>query len=140
MPLMLQVHLTNAAIAYPSNTKGRRLTSVTSRKLDALDDAYDNGNDPARSRLTWSLRPFLQHLAREGADVVGVWRRVEAALIKTVLAAQALQRLPHRHPGSCLDLFGVDVMFDQNLRPYVQIGCFYHSSAHHYWSFLLGAR
>ena len=48
-----------------------------------------------------------------------LWSRVESALVKTVLAAQALQRLPRRRPGSCVDLFGVDVMFDTDLAPYV---------------------
>ena len=39
-------------------------------------------------------------------DVSALWSRVESALVKTVLAAQALQRLPRRRPGSCVDLFG----------------------------------
>ena len=50
--------------------------------------------------VAWG-RPFLEHLRGEGADVSSVWARVESALVKTVLTAQALQRLPKRHPGSC---------------------------------------
>ena len=29
-------------------------------------------------------------------------------------------RLPKRHPGSCIDLFGFDVMFDTALKPYAR--------------------
>ena len=29
---------------------------------DALEAGYDSGGDPDKSYLTWSLRPFLQHL------------------------------------------------------------------------------
>ena len=86
---------------------------------------------------------------------IQVWAGVEAAVVKTVLTAQALQRytrtpegtpthhyartrqqqqssplrclfmsncrrLPKRHPGSCIDLFGFDVMFDTALKPYAR--------------------
>eukprot|EP01047_Picozoa_sp_COSAG01_P073116 COSAG01_NODE_11821_length_1853_cov_1.941277_3_plen_91_part_00 len=32
------------------------------------EGAYDAGGDPGKSWLTWSLRPFLQHLQREGRN------------------------------------------------------------------------
>ena len=41
--------------------------------------------------ISWSLRPFLEHLKGEGADIRAVWGHVKSALVKTVLTAQALQ-------------------------------------------------
>lgn len=111
------VHLTNAAIAHPANKKGTKLKSSSQDQLEA---EYDNGGDDARSWLTcalnscalectdadlgrlallngcllvisWSLRPFLEHLKGEGVDTSGVWGNVKSALVKTVLTAQALQ-------------------------------------------------
>ena len=41
--------------------------------------------------VSWSLRPFLEHLRGEGVDIKAVWGRVHSALVKTVLTAQALQ-------------------------------------------------
>ena len=58
-------------------------------------------------------------MSAQGVDVMALWAKVEAAMVKTVLAAQALQRLPKRRPGSCVDLFGFDVMFDTALNPFV---------------------
>lgn len=44
----------------------------------------------------WSLRPFLEHVVGQGVDIKAVWNRVESALVKTVLTAQAL-KVRHRH-------------------------------------------
>ena len=80
---------------------------------------------------SWSLRPFLEHLRAEGADVaavrlpnqphpavsdrpahcplsgsvvstvcIQVWAGVEAAVVKTVLTAQALQRYTRTPEGT----------------------------------------
>lgn len=37
-------------------------------------DRYDTGGDDERSRLTWTLRPFLEQLQREGKDADAVLR------------------------------------------------------------------
>jgi hypothetical protein len=109
---------------------------------------------PDRFHPAVSDRPA--HCPLSGSAVaavcIQVWAGVEAAVVKTVLTAQALQRytrliegtpthhwrtrqqqqssplrclfmsncrrLPKRHPGSCIDLFGFDVMFDTALKPY----------------------
>ena len=41
--------------------------------------------------VSWSLRPFIEHLKGEGVNISAVWGRVRSALVKTVLTAQALQ-------------------------------------------------
>ena len=61
---------------------------------------------PTASRYRLKLRGVPGPRQAEGVDVSALWSRVESALVKTVLAAQALQRLPRRRPGSCVDLFG----------------------------------
>ena len=48
----VQVHLTNAAMM-------KHAVDDTARDL-----AYDQGGDHERSRLTWTLRPFLEQLNR----------------------------------------------------------------------------
>lgn len=42
-------------------------------------DRYDAGGDHERSRLTWTLRPFLEHLQREGKNADAVLRSTSVA-------------------------------------------------------------
>jgi hypothetical protein len=62
------IHLTNAAMI-----KGAALTPE-------LDKAYNTGGDTERSRLAWSLRPFLEELQREHRDVAGVLSKLSDAV------------------------------------------------------------
>ena len=91
----VQVHLTNAAMM--KGAKGNH----------AADQAYDHGGDHERSRLTWTMRPFLEHLVREGKDPDAVLAEVEDAVVKVVLSGQAKQPFAYRRPGTCYDMFGI---------------------------------
>lgn len=65
-----QVHLTNAAVARPATNRKQKGTHAAQDELEAQ---YDNGGDDAKSHLTWSLRPFLEHMAAQGVDVTALW-------------------------------------------------------------------
>eukprot|EP01047_Picozoa_sp_COSAG01_P073117 COSAG01_NODE_11821_length_1853_cov_1.941277_4_plen_140_part_00 len=52
--------------------------------------------------------------------MTAIFAEVRSALVRTVLSAQALAPLPRRHAGTCMDVFGFDVMFDSGMsQPYV---------------------
>lgn len=74
-------------------------------------------------RLQWS-RPCSQHRHCSGTPerpkahpptIRGLVSSSRAHHCDIVLNRR---RLPKRHPGSCIDLFGFDVMFDTALKPY----------------------
>ena len=44
-----------------------------------------------------------------------IFAGVRAALVRTIMSGQALAPFPRRHCGTCMDVFGVDVMFDSSM-------------------------
>ncbi|CAL4124144.1 unnamed protein product [Meganyctiphanes norvegica] len=71
----------------------------------------------------WSLSAFLRHLKSQNVDTVTLMRNVENVVTRTILAAsanmkEASERLL-KHLNNCFELYGFDIMFDKNLKPWV---------------------
>lgn len=70
--------------------------------------------------VKWSLRAANGQLAAQGVDVPELWRRVEALLLKAFVCGEDLV-------GACpnaFELFGVDVIVDEDARCPCLLACF----------------
>ncbi|XP_063692445.1 uncharacterized protein LOC134824471 [Bolinopsis microptera] len=79
-------------------------------------DIEDYGNK-------WSMSALLRYLKSEGYDTATMMMRVEDLIIKTLLSAEVpianacRMFLPHRE--NCFELFGFDVIFDEDKKPWL---------------------
>ncbi|CAL4122313.1 unnamed protein product, partial [Meganyctiphanes norvegica] len=100
------IHLTNYSV--------NKFHSNYVQNEDAEVD--DQGNK-------WSLSAFLRHLKSQGIDTGALMRSVEDVIIKSLLAASYQMNTATNmfvpHPKNCFELYGFDILIDNQLKPWV---------------------
>ena len=81
---------------------------------DASADDYGN---------KWSLSALRRCLARNGVDCAALFARINSLIVKTLVAVEpsvvACCRRYCAHRSNCFELFGFDVLIDENLKPWL---------------------
>jgi tubulin polyglutamylase TTLL5 len=111
----------------PSNY-GNLFMHLTNYSINKLSPHYVACSDTEVEDYgnKWSLSALLQHLTAEGRDVAALMACIEDVIIKTLLAVQepivsAVRRhVPHGAQSVCGELYGFDILLDEDLRPWVR--------------------
>ncbi|KAK3235051.1 hypothetical protein CYMTET_54723 [Cymbomonas tetramitiformis] len=87
-----------------------------------FNESAEDGSDGSK----WSLSGLREWMSAAGEDFEEAWRRIEDLTVKTLISIQPILQhnyrsvLPPENDGfSCFELLGLDVMFDNKLKPWL---------------------
>ncbi|KAG7210946.1 hypothetical protein KM043_016320 [Ampulex compressa] len=99
------MHLTNYSI---------NKTSATYTSNDCVDSCTGH---------KWTLRALWSYLERENVNVTKLWATIKDMVVKTMIAGElpisSLMKSNVTSRYCCYELFGVDVLLDENLKPWL---------------------
>ena len=98
---------------------------MTNYSVNKKSDKYVRCDDPDVEDYgnKWSLSALLRYLNNEGKDTFSLMMHIEEVIIKAILsvesplASAARMFIPNR--GNCFEVFGFDILVDEDLRPWV---------------------
>uniref|UniRef100_A0A671KB03 Tubulin polyglutamylase TTLL4-like n=1 Tax=Sinocyclocheilus anshuiensis TaxID=1608454 RepID=A0A671KB03_9TELE len=83
----------------------------------------NNSDDKACQGHKWALKALWQYLGSQGISTTLIWEKIKDMVIKTIIASDpyvnSLVKMHVCSPYSCHELFGFDIMLDENLKPWV---------------------
>uniref|UniRef100_A0A0X3NPH5 Tubulin--tyrosine ligase-like protein 5 n=3 Tax=Schistocephalus solidus TaxID=70667 RepID=A0A0X3NPH5_SCHSO len=98
------------------------LTNYSVNKLNH-DFVHNDDADVEDFGNKWSLGALLRYLRNEGKDTAGLMLRIEDIIIKSFLAVESpiVSACHLFQPGknNCFELYGFDIIVDENLRPWL---------------------
>lgn len=131
------VHLTNFSInkrnvkAYVKN-EGRAAsrTQAASTEREGADEPSSKvEEDPEQeSSSKWSLKFLRSYLQKHGGSPKELWAACKDVIIKTILCAEPSIVAEMNKCGArqkcCFEVYGFDIMFDANMKPWVlEVNC-----------------
>ncbi|KAM4608469.1 tubulin monoglutamylase TTLL4 [Polymixia lowei] len=103
------------------SNKFMHLTNYSVNKKNA--EYQSNSDDKACQGHKWALKALWQYLGAKGINTTLIWEKIKDIVIKTIIASDpyvnTLLKMHLRSAYSCHELFGFDIMLDENLKPWV---------------------
>ncbi|XP_072541768.1 tubulin monoglutamylase TTLL4 [Salminus brasiliensis] len=115
-----------ASCKYSSSMKSlsNKFMHLTNYSVNKKNSEYQtNSDDKACQGHKWALKALWQYLGSKGVNTTLIWEKIKDMVIKTIIASDpyvnSLVKMHLRSPYSCHELFGFDIMLDENLKPWV---------------------
>ncbi|XP_054008645.1 tubulin monoglutamylase TTLL4-like [Hylaeus anthracinus] len=114
-----------ASVRYVRDTNlSDKYMHLTNTSVNKLNPAYVS-NDGVNSFKShkWSLGCLWSRLREEGVDVAELWSKIKDIVVKTVIAAESSMNAAIKEnlvsSYACYELYGFDVLLDENLKPWL---------------------
>lgn len=115
-----------ASRKYSSSVKSLsdRFMHLTNYSINRYNSEYRTNNDSgACTGHKWSLKALWTYLKKRDVDVVEIMERIKDLIVKTIISADAyvnvLTKANVRRKFCVHELFGFDVILDEQCKPYI---------------------
>uniref|UniRef100_A0AAQ6I9F6 Tubulin tyrosine ligase-like family, member 4 n=1 Tax=Anabas testudineus TaxID=64144 RepID=A0AAQ6I9F6_ANATE len=115
-----------ASCKYSSSMKtlSNKFMHLTNYSVNKKNSEYQtNSDDKACQGHKWALKALWQYLGSRGINTTLIWEKIKDIVIKTIIASEpyvnSLLKMHVRTSYSCHELFGFDIMLDENLKPWI---------------------
>ncbi|XP_046846125.1 tubulin monoglutamylase TTLL4-like [Xenia sp. Carnegie-2017] len=116
-----------ATCKYTSSSKslGNRFMHLTNYSINKKNNNVytPNDNEEVCQGHKWSLKALWGYLKRSGVNTSKIWENIKDIVVKTVICCEStvnvLMKQNVRNSYCCNELFGFDVMLDENLKPWI---------------------
>ncbi|XP_039612398.1 tubulin polyglutamylase TTLL4 isoform X2 [Polypterus senegalus] len=115
-----------ASCKYSSSMKSlsNKFMHLTNYSVNKKNSEYkSNSDESACQGHKWALKALWNYLSQKGVNTDAIWEKIKDMVIKTIIASDpyvnSLLKMHVRHPYCCHELFGFDIMLDENLKPWV---------------------
>ncbi|CAD5224466.1 unnamed protein product [Bursaphelenchus okinawaensis] len=98
---------------------------LTNYSLHKTNDKFVKNTNTSSESLghKWTLGAVLRHMKKDGKDTDLLIARIEDVIIKTLLSIQRVVASTCKklnvNPKSCFELFGFDILVDDNMKPWL---------------------
>ncbi|KAJ1521378.1 hypothetical protein ONE63_003053 [Megalurothrips usitatus] len=114
-----------------------RYMHLTNYSINKLSSQYTHNEDESACKgHKWTIKSLWKYLEKYNVDMSALWERLVDLAVKTVISGESsINQLTRAHVNSrycCYEIFGLDVLLDQDLRPWlleVNISPSLHSSS-----------
>uniref|UniRef100_A0A8C8SLR4 Tubulin tyrosine ligase like 4 n=1 Tax=Pelusios castaneus TaxID=367368 RepID=A0A8C8SLR4_9SAUR len=115
-----------ASCKYSSSMKSlsNKFMHLTNYSVNKKNTEYKtNSDETACQGHKWALKALWSYLSQKGINSEAIWEKIKDIVIKTIIASEpyvnSLVKMYVRRPSCCHELFGFDVMLDENLKPWI---------------------
>uniref|UniRef100_H2T511 Tubulin tyrosine ligase like 4 n=1 Tax=Takifugu rubripes TaxID=31033 RepID=H2T511_TAKRU len=115
-----------ASCKYSSSMKtlSNKFMHLTNYSVNKKNSEYQtNSDDKACQGHKWALKALWEYLGSRGVNTTLIWEKIKDIVVKTIIASEpyvlSLMKINVESPYSCHELFGFDIMLDENLKPWI---------------------
>uniref|UniRef100_A0A8C5U291 Tubulin tyrosine ligase like 4 n=1 Tax=Malurus cyaneus samueli TaxID=2593467 RepID=A0A8C5U291_9PASS len=118
------VRFASCKYSYSMDNLSNKFIHLTNYSVNKKNAAYKSNSDEiACQGHKWALKALWSYLTKKGVNSEAIWEKIKDIVIKTIIASEPyvnnLVKLYVRRPYCCHELFGFDIMLDENLKPWI---------------------